>query len=105
MCVTLGQTTLRVMLRRVLVESRYFGAEMIANIMDLRERPYRWKSVIAVVESTAKDNVSEDADKVESDIGIQIDYAEKEGVSIREAIQWAERFDGLVTLYLYDGPT
>ena len=77
---------------------------MIANIMDLRERPYRWKNIIAVVESTAKDNVCADTDTVDGTLGVQIDYAEKEEVSIREAIQWAEKFDGLVTLYLYDGP-
>ncbi len=76
---------------------------MIANVMDLRERPYRWKSIIAVVESTSRDNVCADTDRVDPNIGAQIDYAEREGVSIREAFIWAEKIDGPVTLYLYDG--
>ena len=92
------------MLRLLLVELRKFKAVMIANLMDLRERPYRWKSIIAVVESTAKDNDCEDSDRVDASLGVQIDYAEKDNISLREAIQWAEKFDGQVTLYLYDGP-
>lgn len=76
---------------------------MIVNMIDLRERPYRWSAVVAVIESAAKDNIVEDADKVEVGVGIEIDYAEREGVSVRDAILWADRMDGMVTLYLYDG--
>lgn len=76
---------------------------MIVNMIDLRERPYRWSSVVAVIESAAKDNIVEDADKVEIGLGIEIDYAEREGVSVRDAILWADKMDGMVTLYLYDG--
>ena len=75
---------------------------MIVNMLDLRERPYRWKSVCAVVQSASKDNVAEDSDQVRSDIGIEIDYAEREGITVRDAVLWAERMDGMVTLYLYD---
>ena len=75
---------------------------MIVNMLDLRERPYRWKSVCAVVQSASKDNVAEDSDQVRTDIGIEIDYAEREGISVRDAVLWAERMDGMVTLYLYD---
>ncbi len=76
---------------------------MIANMIDLRERQYRWKSICAVVQSAAKDNVAEDADQVTQDIGIEIDYAERQNISVREAMRWADQIDGMVTLYLYDG--
>ena len=75
---------------------------MIINVMDLRERPYRWKTVCAVVQSAAKDNVAEDADQVTHDMGVEIDYAERDGISVRDAVLWADRLEGMVTLYLYD---
>ncbi|WP_413720169.1 hypothetical protein [Silicimonas sp. MF1-12-2] len=75
---------------------------MIVNFIDLRSRPYRWSSVLAVVESAAKDNAADDSDKVEFGIGVEIDYAERDGISVREAVLWADRLDGMVTLYLYD---
>lgn len=75
---------------------------MIVNIIDLRSRSYRWGSVLAVVEAAAKDNAAEDADKVDVRIGVEIDYAERNAVSVREAVLWAERLEGMVTLYLYD---
>ena len=75
---------------------------MLVNIQDLRERPYRWSSVLAIAESATEDNSAEDSDKVEPSGISQIDYAEKDGVSVREAVQWAERLDGMVSLTLYD---
>lgn len=75
---------------------------MLVNLIDLRERPYRWSSILAVVESAAKDNQADDADKVNDRFGVEIDYAERDGVSVREAVLWAERLEGMVTLYLYD---
>lgn len=75
---------------------------MISNLIDLRENPYRWKSVLAVVESSTKNNAAEDADIVEQAVGIEIDYAERENISVRDAILWAEGLQGKVTLYLYD---
>jgi hypothetical protein len=42
------------------------------------------------------------SDKVQNGIGIEIDYAERDGISVREAVLWADRLDGMVTLYLYD---
>ena len=75
---------------------------MIVNVLDLRERPYRWKSICAVVQSATKDNVAEDADQVREGLGVEIDYAERMGISVREAFQWAEGLGGMVTLYLYD---
>ncbi len=75
---------------------------MIVNVLDLRERPYRWKNLCAVVQSAAKDNVAEDADHVREDLGVEIDYAERVGISLRDAVLWAEGLGGMVTLYLYD---
>ena len=75
---------------------------MILNVIDLREKPYRWKAIVAVVESAAKNNAAKDADPVEQAVGIEIDYAEREDVSVRDAILWAEGLQGKVTLYLYD---
>jgi hypothetical protein len=75
---------------------------MISNLIDLRESPYRWKTVVAVVESATKNNAAPDADEVEQMLGIEIDYAEREDISVRDAILWAEGLQGKVTLYLYD---
>ncbi|MEM9969999.1 MAG: hypothetical protein AAF762_02715 [Pseudomonadota bacterium] len=72
------------------------------NVIDLREQPYRWREVVAVLESAFKNNEAEGADKVTGDIGALIDYAERPGISVREAMQWAEGAGGPVTLYLYD---
>ncbi len=75
---------------------------MIVNFLDLRERPYRWKRVCAVVQSASKDNVAEDSDQVTLELGVEIDYAERVGISVRDAVLWAEGMGGMVTLYLYD---
>jgi hypothetical protein len=75
---------------------------MIVNVVDLREKQYRWKSILAVVESASKNNVAEDADVTEAALGVEIDYAEREDISVREAFLWAEQVQGKVTLYLYD---
>lgn len=75
---------------------------MIVNMLDLRERPYRWKSVCAVIQSATKDNVAEDSDQVKEGLGAEIDYAERQGISLRDAVLWAEGMGGMVTLYLYD---
>ena len=64
---------------------------MLINVMDLRERSYRWKSVLAVLESAAKNNEAEDADTIKDDFSVMIDYAERSDISVRDAIQWAER--------------
>ncbi len=75
---------------------------MLMNVIDLRERPYRWKSIVAVIESAAKNNSADDADTVDSSSGVEIDYAEREDITVREAVLWAEQLQGKVTLYLYD---
>jgi hypothetical protein len=75
---------------------------MLINVLDLRERPYRWNDVLAVAENAAEDSIAEDADPIPQNSLAQIDYAEREGISVREAILWAEKLDGLVTLSIYD---
>lgn len=75
---------------------------MLVNMIDLREREYRWSRVMAVLESATKNNEAEDADQVKPGLGIEIDYAERSGLSVREAVLWAEKTDGPLTLYLYD---
>lgn len=75
---------------------------MIVNVIDLRSRQYRWASVLAVVEAASKDNWAEDSDQVGTGVGVEIDYAERDGISVREAVLWADRLEGMVTLYLYD---
>ena len=75
---------------------------MLMNVMDLRERPYRWREVLAVLESAFKNNEAPDGDKVSGDIGAFIDYAERSGITVRDAMQWAEQAGGPVTLYLFD---
>ena len=75
---------------------------MLVNLIDLREREYRWSRVMAVLESATKNNEAEEADQVKPGLGIEIDYAERTGLSVREAVLWAEKTDGPLTLYLYD---
>lgn len=75
---------------------------MLVNVIDLREQEYRWSSIMAVVESATKNNEADGADQVKAGMGIEIDYAERCGISVREAMLWAEKTDGPLTLYLYD---
>lgn len=78
---------------------------MIVNVIDVRENVYRWRAVLAVVESAAKNNVAKDADVTGDVMGVEIDYAEREDISVRDAFIWAEQLQGKVTLYLYDKET
>ncbi len=78
---------------------------MLVNVIDLREREYQWSQVMAVLESASKNNEADGADQVAPGSGIEIDYAERTGLSLREAVLWAEKTDGPLTLYLYDHET
>lgn len=78
---------------------------MIVNVIDVRENAYKWRSVLAVVESAAKNNVAKGADVTGDVMGVEIDYAEREDISVRDAFLWAEQLQGKVTLYLYDQET
>ena len=76
---------------------------MIWNLVDNRERPYRWKKVKAIIETTWHDNSCKDADEApRPDDDEYVLYDERAGVSVHDAIVWAESQIGPVTLYLYD---
>ncbi len=76
---------------------------MIWNIIDRRERPYRWKMVNAVIEAVEHDNSVEDADQAdEFDVRTIIDYDQRNGISVNAAVAWASEHKSPVTLYLYD---
>lgn len=80
-----------------------YATPMIWNIIDRRERPYRWREVNAIVEAVEHDNSCQDADQAPtSDPAVVVDYDALEAVSIREAIAWANQQPCPVTLYLYD---
>ena len=75
---------------------------MIWNIIDRRVRPYRWKRINAIVEATSHDNGrSKDGDQAESGSD-DIAYGQREGISLADAIAWANSLPGGVTLFLYD---
>ena len=76
---------------------------MIWNIIDRRQRPYRWKVVNAVIEAVEHDNSVEDADQAdEFDVRNIVDYDERRGISVNAAVAWAAEQKSPVTLYLYD---
>jgi len=74
---------------------------MICNIIDNRRRRHRWKSVDAIIEATSNDNSVHDADEQPGGPD-DIVYASRKGVSVAEAIAWANAEPSVVTLYLYD---
>ena len=74
---------------------------MIWNIIDQRERRYRWKAFNAIIEPTHHDNRVADSDEaLPDDVGEP--YAAREGISLADAVQWASSLDYGVTLYLSD---
>jgi hypothetical protein len=76
---------------------------MIWNVIDRRSRPHRWKCVNAVVEAVEHDNSCHDADQAdEAPTSLVIDHDKRDGISVREAIQWANQQRCPVTLYIYD---
>lgn len=71
--------------------SRYFK-DIIWNIIDRRERPYRWLEVNAFVEAVEHDNGCRDSDQApESNPNSVVDYDALEAVSVQEAIEWASK--------------
>ena len=76
---------------------------MIWNIIDRRERVHRWKRVNAIIEAVEHDNSCVDADQApDFDVMEVIDYEQREGVSVSDAVEWATQQRCPVTLYLYD---
>jgi hypothetical protein len=74
---------------------------MIFNIVDERKCVYAWKDVNAVIENTWQDNSVPDGDYLAPAECDDITYEERIGISLHEAIQWAESKAARVTLYLY----
>ena len=79
---------------------------MITNIYSQRSRQYRWMQVDAVIEPTWQDNSCKDADRCDPAgwDGASV-YEGRKGVSIAEAVAWANGAGYPVTLYLYDAGT
>ncbi|CAL76564.1 hypothetical protein BRADO2753 [Bradyrhizobium sp. ORS 278] len=76
---------------------------MIWNIIDRRHRPYRWKHIDAIVEAIEHDNSCRDSDQAEdAHPNLVVDYDIRCGISLREAIDWANQQRCPVTLYIYD---
>jgi hypothetical protein len=77
--------------RQAVLVGRYVASlplRMLWNIIDHRERPYRWKRVNAVIEATLNDNSVTDADQVElSDEDVV--YDERARISVADAVRWA----------------
>ena len=74
---------------------------MIWNIIDRREKRHRWRLINAIVEPTWHDNSCQDSDQAERAMG-EIEYDQREGVSVADAVQWANAMPFPVTLFLYD---
>ena len=74
---------------------------MIWNIVDRRTRRNRWKRINAIAEATSQDNSCGDSDQAESGSDDTV-YEEREGISLANAIEWANSLPGGVTLFFYD---
>lgn len=78
---------------------------MLTNVIDRRTRPYRFKKINAVIEPTRHDNGCQNADIAPRDLemdGSWMGYAQKEHVTLSDAVVWATSHKDAVTLYLYD---
>ncbi|MBN9466843.1 hypothetical protein [Brevundimonas sp.] len=76
---------------------------MIENIIDSRQRPYRWMRVHAIVEATWNDNSVADSDQADRpDDDNHVLFEERHLISVADAVKWASEISGPVTLYLYD---
>jgi hypothetical protein len=76
---------------------------MIANIVDHRQRRYRWKRVRVIAEATWHDNSVADADQVAPDAET-VGYDEIADVPLADAIVWGKGLPGEVTLFICDAP-
>jgi hypothetical protein len=74
---------------------------MLYNIVDRRRRPYRWRTINAVIEATAHDNGVSDADTVQESTD-DVAFEQREAISLEAAVAWAAGQAGPVTLFLYD---
>ena len=74
---------------------------MILNVIDNRKFRYRWQRINAVAEPTWHDNRCPDADQA-TRTEDELAYEERAGISVNEAIKWANELAYSVTLYLSD---
>jgi hypothetical protein len=74
---------------------------MLWNIIDKRDRPYRWKRINAIIEATSNDNCVKDADEVDIHDD-DVMYDQRVGITVADAVQWAMSQAQPVTLFLYD---
>ena len=78
---------------------------MIWNIIDERDRKYRWKRIHAIVEAVEHDNSCQDTDEAPTDNGADyVTFEERKNISVQEAVKWADGLRGRVTLFLRDMP-
>ena len=78
---------------------------MIENIIDNRKKKYCVTSIDAVVEPCSNDNGIPGATKFPDEAEFTpTNYGDLNGVSVKEAVEWANTFEVPVTLYLYDHP-
>lgn len=76
---------------------------MIWNIIDERGNRYRWANVHAIIEPAWHDNSVSGADEVPpANPEADVTFDERHGISVREAIIWANSQISPVTLYLRD---
>lgn len=75
---------------------------MIWNIVDGRKQKYRWRIINAVIENIAHDNSCKDSDQFDEANEEATMYEQRKNISLHEAIEWAEKSPGKLTLYLYN---
>ena len=76
---------------------------MIENILDRRANQYLVTKVTAIIEPAAADNSVAGATQFDpDDPAITTWYEERQKVSVKEAIAWANAFEFAVTLVLLD---
>ena len=77
---------------------------MLCNVIDNRTRRFRWRRVEAILEATSHDNANGDSDPVEP-ADDELLFDKRDGLSVAEAVAWANAQPGMVTLFLYDEGT
>jgi hypothetical protein len=75
---------------------------VIWNIIDNRQRRYRWKAITAAIEPVAHDNSCHDSDRADPPEGDFVPYDQRAEISLADAVIWAQSLSFAVTLYLYD---
>ncbi|WEK40401.1 MAG: hypothetical protein P0Y50_02005 [Candidatus Brevundimonas colombiensis] len=82
-------------------------SSMITNILDRRIHIHEWRSVDAVAEATWHDNAppgTQHHDNADATASIKLGdtMSSRSGISVTDAIAWAQQYPDEVTLYLYD---